>query len=114
MFANYCCTVDSSPRGYPHLAAFLDSDESFMVYRRFGYLQSRLLLEKQDQLRTLEGQLDRLDARDGREAPDNLTRRNLSEEDAAPRRDLFAKIEEKFREYGMLWCHVEWPHSNAR
>src|SRR5215469_11608832 len=40
-------SVYSCPEGYPRLAAFLDSDENFMVYRRFGYLQSRLLLEKQ-------------------------------------------------------------------
>jgi hypothetical protein len=47
-------TVQSCPRGYPALAAFFDSDESFMVYRRFGYIQSRLLLEKQDEMRALE------------------------------------------------------------
>ena len=43
------------------LATFLDSDDCFMVYRRFGFLQSRLLLEKQEELRELEGKLDRLD-----------------------------------------------------
>ena len=33
------------------LATFLDSDDCFMVYRRFGFLQSRRLLEKQEELR---------------------------------------------------------------
>jgi uncharacterized protein DUF6594 len=43
------------------LAAFQNSDESFMLYRRFGYLQSRVLLDKQDQLGILEKELQELD-----------------------------------------------------
>ena len=73
-----------------------------MVYRRFGYLQSRLLLEKQDELQKLERNLDRLDARDAKEDPDKLNRRDLGEEEAAPRRALFVQIDTKFREYGTL------------
>ncbi|KAF2236189.1 hypothetical protein EV356DRAFT_498626 [Viridothelium virens] len=94
--------LESCPRGYPNFAAFLDSDESFMVYRRFGYLQSRLLLEKQDELRKLETTLDEWDERDGKQDPDKVNRRDLSEEDAAPRRALFVQIEEKFRDYASL------------
>lgn len=50
------------PRGYPRLAAFQDSDECFMLYRRFGYLQSRVLSDKQDELRELEEELADQDA----------------------------------------------------
>ncbi|KAE8443798.1 hypothetical protein EG329_001392 [Mollisiaceae sp. DMI_Dod_QoI] len=50
--------------GYPYLAAFLDSDENFMIYRRFGFLHARLLLQKQDELRIMEKELDRMDRRD--------------------------------------------------
>ena len=32
-----------------------------MIYRRFGYLQARVLLEKQDKLRLLEESLDAFD-----------------------------------------------------
>ncbi|KAL9079221.1 MAG: hypothetical protein Q9157_001890 [Trypethelium eluteriae] len=107
MYSISACThgraaVESCPRGYPNFAAFLDSDESFMVYRRFGYLQSRLLLEKQDELRKLETTLDEWDERDGKQDPDKVNRRDLSEEDAAPRRALFVQIEEKFRDYASL------------
>lgn len=49
-------------RGYPNLAAYQDSDEEFMLYRRFGYLQARVLLDKQDKLRQLERELDVFDA----------------------------------------------------
>lgn len=47
--------------GYPKLAAYLDSDDQFSVYWRFGYLHSRLLLHKQDELRGLEDRLQILD-----------------------------------------------------
>ena len=43
---------------------FLDSDENFMIYRRFGYLYARLLLYKQDELRAFEKRLDRIDRKD--------------------------------------------------
>ncbi|KAL2010507.1 hypothetical protein VTN00DRAFT_6314 [Thermoascus crustaceus] len=91
--------LQSSPRGYPNLAAFLDSDENFAVYRRFGYLQSRLLLEKQDELRILEEELDHMD-QISRES--QLVTRDLAEMDAEPRRELFARIEKKFHEYANL------------
>jgi len=35
-----------------------------MIYRRFGYLHSRMLLRKQDQLRKLEAELDDHDDED--------------------------------------------------
>lgn len=54
--------------GYPRVAAFLDSDENFMIYRRFGFLYSRVLLQKQDELRELEETLDEMDQRDSRES----------------------------------------------
>lgn len=54
--------VSNAKRGYPELSTFVDSSEHFMVYRRFGYLQSRVLLDKQDRLRLLEETLDEFDA----------------------------------------------------
>lgn len=94
--------------GYPSLAAFLDSDESFMVYRRFGYLQARLLLDKQNQLRELESELDELDA-EIKEAGDKHlpTKKNfhktvdLPAELAEQREDLMERIEETYTQYGM-------------
>jgi hypothetical protein len=96
--------VESCPEGYPHLAAFLDSDENFMQYRRFGYLQSRLLLYKQDELRSLEEELDCLDKEDD----DNimmkryLKSRDLDAKRGGERIELLQKIETKFKEYGKL------------
>lgn len=43
------------------MAAFLDSDENFTMYRRFGWIQSRLLLSKQNELASLEKDLEMQD-----------------------------------------------------
>jgi hypothetical protein len=102
--------VQDCPEGYPLLAAFLDSDDNFMMYRRFGYLQARLLLEKQEQLRRFEEDLDILDREDkGREGKDANGRDNPlrtlkdgRKEKASERRVLMRKIEKKFRDYGTL------------
>ncbi|KAL2064190.1 hypothetical protein VTL71DRAFT_4684 [Oculimacula yallundae] len=53
--------LEGKHTGYRSLGTFLDSDENFMVYRRFGYLHSRTLLRKQDELRKLESELDDYD-----------------------------------------------------
>ena len=50
------------------MSCFLDSDDSFMVYRRFGAVYSRLLLSKQDEMSRMEARLlamDKTDLADG-------------------------------------------------
>ena len=69
-----------------------------MLYRRFGFLQARLLLNKQDQLRALEQQLDQIDSSDEEEY---LTSRDNDEADERPRTKLLRRIETNFKEYGM-------------
>jgi len=97
--------VDSCPEGYPQLGAFLDSDENFMLYRRFGYLQSRILLHKQDELRALETELDNMDKADNE---NRTTKRYLKSRDMddkrkdSPRKALLQKTETTFKEYGMF------------
>lgn len=53
--------VDGMEQSYRSLATFMDSDENFMCYRRFGYLHARTLLRKQDRLRKLEEELEKYD-----------------------------------------------------
>jgi hypothetical protein len=91
--------VERYLRGYPSLAAFLNSDDSFMLYRRFGFLQARLLLDSQDELRILEMELDKMDKRDHARDPVALQTRDLCEEDAKPRRELLQRIRTSFCEY---------------
>jgi len=99
-------SLESCPNGYPRLAAFLDSDEGFMIYRRFGFVQSRLLLEKQDTLRELERQLedyDRSCAVDSRKAPYLITR-DRRPEDREAYEKLMQSLEKAFSEYGACMC----------
>lgn len=56
--------VEDYPLGYPRVAAFMNSDENFLIYRQFSFLHARILLRKQDELRTIEGSLDDLDHQD--------------------------------------------------
>lgn len=88
-------------RGYPRLAAFQCSDENFMLYRRFGYLQSRVLLDKQDQLRVLEKELQDLDndLYNGRDTW-TQTRKHIGDKDLRARRvDLLDKIANAYCSY---------------
>jgi hypothetical protein len=93
--------VKKFPRGHPNFAAFLDSDDSYMIYRRYGYLQARILLEKQDELRLLEEQLDKLDCSEMCDKPDNLFMRGAQGGD---RKGILNRIESTFCEYSNDSC----------
>lgn len=71
--------MDYKERSYRSVATFLDSDENFMIYRRFGYLHARTLLRLQDKLRTLEQLLDENDDEDA--AGDEATQKCLMSRD---------------------------------
>jgi hypothetical protein len=106
--------------GYPRLAAFAESDECFMIYRRFGHIHSRLLLHRQDELRELEADLYDMDKRDEKNGEESRmylksrdldVERELNEEQEpaqgralAPgrksRTDLLQRIEQKALQYG--------------
>ena len=91
--------MDDAPDGYPRMATFLDSDENFMLYRRFGYLQARLLLEKQDDLRRLESRLGLLDGDDEGKTDVLKTREYYDDEYMKERKSLMEVIEKKWLEY---------------
>jgi hypothetical protein len=84
------------------LAAFLDSDEGFTIYRRFGYLQSRLLLDKQEQLRLLEEKLEHLDLKIAKDDPGALCSRTLYGPNAVEHRKLITEIESAYCSYGVV------------
>lgn len=94
--------MDSYQPGYSTLAAIENSDPNFLIYRKFGWLRNRLLLDLQDELVTLEEELERLDANDNRLCdPEGvlISRRN-DELEQTLRRGLLKKIRQKLSEYG--------------
>ena len=96
--------VDDHPRGYPQLAAFVNSDENFLIARKYGFLRSRVLLYRQDELSVLERDLIKLDADDAKHRALELTSRKRDEEtDKDPvysRKALIQRIDDKLKEYG--------------
>ncbi|KAH8779611.1 hypothetical protein BGZ57DRAFT_313481 [Hyaloscypha finlandica] len=56
--------VDDYPEGYPQLAAFANSCDTFANVRRFGRLSYRLLAHLQNDLIDMEKVLDKLDKKD--------------------------------------------------
>ena len=90
--------------GYPRLGCFLDSDEAFTIYRRFGLLHSRLLLYKQEELRKLEETLLTLDKRDSQSEDGQMRLQCWSRDQkitgSRSRKELMQKIEVKSLEYG--------------
>lgn len=75
----------------------MDSDENFMMYRRFGYIQARLLLDKQNEIQQIEKELDMYDDCADEEA---LGTGETDDEDQSYRKQILKKAEAKFREYG--------------
>ena len=93
--------IASQPEGYPKIASILSSDPNFMIYRRFEYLRSRMLLRYQDEIAALERRLDVLDKVDARDKPLLLKSRMRDDEEPDPKRQkLFAQVDEKLKTYG--------------
>lgn len=86
------------------MAAFVNSDDNFLIARKYGFLRSRVLLYRQDELSVLENDLIALDDDDKVNRPLALTSRKHDEEtDKDPvysRKVLIQKIDDKLKEYG--------------
>jgi hypothetical protein len=92
-------TVDDHPNGYPRLAALLNSDENFLICRKYGFLHSRVLLYRQDELRELEQQLVALDKASLKSDDTMLKCRMRDERMSGERSQLIQNIDDKLKEY---------------
>ena len=94
--------------GFPKLSCFLDSDDAFMIYRRFGGVFSRLLLCKQDEIGRIEATLKAMDRTDADEGNGQYLMSHKLDEDrdnipiAWPesRKQLMETLEKKALDYG--------------
>ena len=101
--------VEDCPKGYPKLAAFLSSEHNFSLYRGFSYLHSRVLLDLQDEISTLEKELDTADTFDSENGHENrLSSRRRDQVYAQniaadrSRRHILSDIRAKLVDYGMF------------
>ncbi|KAJ0119570.1 hypothetical protein J7T55_013773 [Diaporthe amygdali] len=98
------CNIADCPKGYPMLARFTASASQFYVFREFRYLQSRVLLHLQDEIRALETQLWRMDEKDRVNNPHSLECRELDDACSGKRRIMIDSIHQKLLQYGELLC----------
>ncbi|KAL8818524.1 MAG: hypothetical protein Q9223_002866 [Gallowayella weberi] len=93
----------------------MDSEDTFGIYRRFGFLYSRVLLSKQDEIRRLEDSLDDMDRRDATSS--NQTRKCLKSQakdfartsinGSQTRKELLGIVEGKLYEYGQFLLQAQ-------
>jgi hypothetical protein len=93
---------ETYPLGWPQLAAFLNSADSFAIFRRFGTAHCRVLLHLQVEITAIEEALDRLDTEDASEPGMlyRLRRHEWKEGWDTSQRDLLDKLSSKLSEYG--------------
>ena len=101
-------TVDDHPEGYPQFAAYINSDDNFLIARKSGFLRSRVLLYRQDELAVLERDLIALDEDDVENEDQKIRLRSRKVDEQADtdpvysRKVLIQKIDDKLKEYGIL------------
>ena len=85
----------------------MSSEQSFSLYRGFGYLHSRVLLDLQDRIAALERELDtkdKMDVENGesfRLESRERDVRQLCDDGNRPRERILSDIRERLVEYGM-------------
>lgn len=72
--ANTSNAVEHYPKGYPRLASFANSDDTFAVIPRHGRTSYRVLLHLDNKLTELEKEIDELDKKD---ATDKIMEKRL-------------------------------------
>ncbi|TVY81165.1 hypothetical protein LSUE1_G007072 [Lachnellula suecica] len=90
--------------GWPQVGAFVNSCDSFGIYRKFGQSHARILSVYMAEITILEAQIDELDQKDS-ECESTLYRLKTTyhrEGLDATKRDLLAKLEQKLLAYNTL------------
>ncbi|KAK4547221.1 hypothetical protein LTR36_001443 [Oleoguttula mirabilis] len=93
--------IDDHPNGYPRLASFMNSDENFLIARRYSLLHTRVMLYRQAELAQLERDLLELDKEDAGEKDRALKGVKFLARGprGADRKELIGEIEEKLKQY---------------
>lgn len=82
------------------LARFIAASEENYIFRQFRYLQSRVLLHLQDDLRVLEVRLWKMDDYDSKHRPGLLMSRQTDDMSMGERGKVVEEIHEKLLKYG--------------
>ena len=100
--------VDDYPNGWPRLAAFQNSANNFLIFRRFGLMHCRQLLRLQGEITLLEKrllELDREGAADGSKTASGLTSLEYQSDWDWELRQLHEKLAAKLQLYGKYFSY---------
>jgi len=95
--------VDRFRLGYPRYSALVTANAGFQLYRRFTRIRTRLLLQSQFEVATLEVELDKLDAAEKNPLCLSAFEREQNQE----RMRTLAKLKAALQEYGKDMIHCE-------
>ncbi|KAH7390569.1 hypothetical protein BKA66DRAFT_568509 [Pyrenochaeta sp. MPI-SDFR-AT-0127] len=88
--------------GYRGFSAFLASDNDFLIFRRFGSLNARLILYLQDEIAVLEEKLETLEAENATDAAKDIHNGSFRQEVLPKRTMLLDVLNVKVRQYNEL------------
>jgi hypothetical protein len=106
--------VDSYPPGWPQLAAFMHSEDNFAIFRRFGLVHCRVLVQLQAEIQLLEKKLSALDQSDASPGSPNAWRLQTAEFKEgwdAEKKDLVAELVDKLLKYGKVHAYTSFKQS---
>jgi len=84
--------------GYKAFSEWSASDNDFFVIRRFGALNTRVILKWQDDIRQLEEELAKIDE-ENREVNEDLVNNGSFRRDKKGRNELLKKCFDRLKEY---------------
>jgi hypothetical protein len=91
------------------LAAVIESDANFLIFRKFGFLRTRMMVWHQDRLRELEDELRKLDKADYENSYNSrralCDRAGDDSRKPAKRRELFETLSGELQMYGEYPSH---------
>jgi hypothetical protein len=96
-------SVENYPEGWPQLAAFQHSNDNFAIFRRFGLVHCRLLVQLEAEIALLEHELSKLDQDDAIDGSQHAWRLRTAEykDDWDPsQRDIRKQLQDKVLAYG--------------
>ncbi|KAF2281537.1 uncharacterized protein EI97DRAFT_463847 [Westerdykella ornata] len=88
--------------GYRSYSSFLASDDNFLVFRRFGDLNARVLLYLQDQIVRLEERLEELDTLHSAKTAPDIHNGSFRLEPVPERSKILEELHPKLKEYNAL------------
>jgi Family of unknown function (DUF6594) len=89
-------------KGYKHYSWFLASDDDFLIFRRFGTLNARVILAMQDGISAAEAKLKALDDEASLKNAPRRHNGSFRREEDQERKALITEIKEKLKEYSRV------------